>query len=91
MAFVITIFIVLMLGFSASSLSLSFGAGENAVSISTLLVTTYFVFMLVSMTCISLRGNFSSYPFCTFIYHVKPTLRTYTLDSDIFKRSYDEI
>ncbi|XP_073897880.1 broad substrate specificity ATP-binding cassette transporter ABCG2-like isoform X1 [Castor canadensis] len=46
MAFVITIFTVSMLGFSASSLSLSFGAGENAVSISTLLVTTYFVFML---------------------------------------------
>uniref|UniRef100_A0A250YAI9 ATP-binding cassette sub-family G member 3-like protein n=1 Tax=Castor canadensis TaxID=51338 RepID=A0A250YAI9_CASCN len=40
------IFTVLMLGYSASSVSLSFGAGENAVSIPTLLVTIYFVFML---------------------------------------------
>ncbi|XP_020020687.1 broad substrate specificity ATP-binding cassette transporter ABCG2 isoform X2 [Castor canadensis] len=45
-AFFTMIFTVLMLGYSASSVSLSFGAGENAVSIPTLLVTIYFVFML---------------------------------------------
>ncbi|XP_034364650.1 ATP-binding cassette sub-family G member 3-like isoform X1 [Arvicanthis niloticus] len=37
---------VMMLAYSASSLPLSIGAGENAVAVPTLLVTIYFVFML---------------------------------------------
>ncbi|XP_029418606.1 ATP-binding cassette sub-family G member 3-like, partial [Nannospalax galili] len=40
------VFTVLMLGYSASSLTLSVGAGENAVSVPTLIVVLYFVFML---------------------------------------------
>ncbi|XP_031192922.1 ATP-binding cassette sub-family G member 3 isoform X2 [Mastomys coucha] len=37
---------VMVLAYSASSLPLSIGAGENAVAVPTLLVTIYFVFML---------------------------------------------
>ncbi|NP_001004076.2 broad substrate specificity ATP-binding cassette transporter ABCG2 isoform X1 [Rattus norvegicus] len=39
-------FTIMMLAYSASSLSLSLGAGENVAAITTLLVTIYFVFML---------------------------------------------
>lgn len=39
---------IMVLAYSASSLPLSIGAGENAVAVPTLLVTIYFVFMLVS-------------------------------------------
>ncbi|XP_028638206.1 ATP-binding cassette sub-family G member 3-like isoform X2 [Grammomys surdaster] len=39
----------MVLAYSASSLPLSIGAGENAVAVPTLLVTIYFVFMLVSI------------------------------------------
>ncbi|XP_052055420.1 ATP-binding cassette sub-family G member 3 isoform X2 [Apodemus sylvaticus] len=44
--FFIMIYTVMMLAYSASSLPLSIGAGENAVAVPTLLVTIYFVFML---------------------------------------------
>ncbi|XP_017176394.1 ATP-binding cassette sub-family G member 3 isoform X1 [Mus musculus] len=37
---------IMVLAYSASSLPLSIGAGENAVAVPTLLVTIYFVFML---------------------------------------------
>uniref|UniRef100_A0A8C8W2B0 ABC transporter domain-containing protein n=1 Tax=Peromyscus maniculatus bairdii TaxID=230844 RepID=A0A8C8W2B0_PERMB len=40
---------IMMLAYSASSLPLCFKAGENAVAVPTLLVTIYFVFMLVSV------------------------------------------
>ncbi|GAB1289920.1 ATP-binding cassette sub-family G member 3 [Apodemus speciosus] len=39
-------FTIMMLAYSASSLSLSLGAGENVAAIRTLLVIIYFVFML---------------------------------------------
>ncbi|XP_026634278.1 ATP-binding cassette sub-family G member 3-like [Microtus ochrogaster] len=40
------IFIVLMLAYSASSLPLSLGAGENVAAIPTQFITTYFMFMM---------------------------------------------
>lgn len=40
---------VMMLDFSIISLPLSIGAGKNAVAVPKLLVTIYFVFMLVSV------------------------------------------
>ncbi|CAO2639096.1 ATP-binding cassette sub-family G member 3, partial [Lemmus lemmus] len=51
-------FTVMMLAYSASSLPLCFKAGENAVSVPTLSVTIYFVFMLV-FSCLSVfSGSF---------------------------------
>ncbi|OBS59871.1 hypothetical protein A6R68_08998, partial [Neotoma lepida] len=44
--FFIMFFTIMMLAFSASSLPLSIGAGENAADIPTVLVTMYFFFML---------------------------------------------
>ncbi|OBS64146.1 hypothetical protein A6R68_07315, partial [Neotoma lepida] len=44
--FFIMLFTTMMLAYSASSLPLCFKAGENAVAVPTLSVTTYFVFML---------------------------------------------
>ncbi|XP_027243500.1 ATP-binding cassette sub-family G member 3 isoform X2 [Cricetulus griseus] len=41
------LFTIMMLAYSTSSLPLCMGAGENATAVSTLLVTIYFVFMLV--------------------------------------------
>lgn len=45
-SFFAMLFTVMMLAYSASSLPLSIGAGENAVAVPTLFVTIYFVFML---------------------------------------------
>ncbi|KAL1789356.1 ATP-binding cassette sub-family G member 3-like [Sigmodon hispidus] len=44
--FFIMLFTIMVLAYSASSLALSLGAGEKAVSVPTLFVTTYLVFML---------------------------------------------
>uniref|UniRef100_A0A8I6A653 ATP-binding cassette, subfamily G (WHITE), member 3-like 3 n=1 Tax=Rattus norvegicus TaxID=10116 RepID=A0A8I6A653_RAT len=44
--FFVTIFTVMMLASSASSLSLSLGAGENTAALPTTLITIYFMFML---------------------------------------------
>uniref|UniRef100_A0A8C6R1U7 ABC transporter domain-containing protein n=1 Tax=Nannospalax galili TaxID=1026970 RepID=A0A8C6R1U7_NANGA len=53
------VFTVLMLDYSASSLTLSVGTGENALTVPTLIVDLYFRFMLVSINSAFLRGKFS--------------------------------
>uniref|UniRef100_A0A8C8W612 ABC transporter domain-containing protein n=1 Tax=Peromyscus maniculatus bairdii TaxID=230844 RepID=A0A8C8W612_PERMB len=52
------LFTIMMLAYSASSLPLCFKAGESAMGVPTLLVTIYFVFMLVSELCLSEREIF---------------------------------
>nr|XP_042126136.1 ATP-binding cassette sub-family G member 3-like [Peromyscus maniculatus bairdii] len=46
MGFFAMLFTIMMLAYSASSLSLSIGAGDNALAVPTLSVTIYYVFML---------------------------------------------
>lgn len=58
------LFTIMMLAYSTSSLPLCMGAGENATAVSTLLVTIYFVFMLVSVNCVLVRGKIS---LCSFL------------------------
>lgn len=57
-SFFAMLFTVMMVAYSASSLSLSIGAGKNAMAVPTLFVTIYFVFMLVSANCVFLRETF---------------------------------
>uniref|UniRef100_A0A8C2LI19 ATP binding cassette subfamily G member 3 n=1 Tax=Cricetulus griseus TaxID=10029 RepID=A0A8C2LI19_CRIGR len=59
--FLTTLFTIMMLAYSASSLPLSIGAGRNPVAVPTLLMMIYFGLMLVSVNCVFLRGKFSSW------------------------------
>lgn len=52
------IFTLMMVAYTASSMAFAIAAGQSVVSVATLLMTISFVFMMVSMNRVSLRGNF---------------------------------